>query len=162
MDTPIGRVDPREPAVAAVIAGHLAELAPTAPAESRHAYTAPGLAAADIDFYAAGEPGRPVALGALHYFAPGFAELKSMHTVPGYRGRGLGRCMLAHLLGVARGRGVREVLLETGTHGQFAAARAMYAAAGFEPCAPFGGYREDPHSVHLRLVLAPAGTAANR
>ena len=76
-----------------------------------------------------------------------------MRTDVAHRGRGLGRSMLDHLIDAARRGGICEILLETGTHPQFAPARAMYAAAGFEPCAPFGGYRDDPHSVYLRLGL---------
>jgi putative acetyltransferase len=45
------------------------------------------------------------------------------------------------------------VSLETGTGAAFAAARALYAAAGFEPCAPFGSYTVNPHSACLTLEL---------
>ena len=153
MKAPIRRADPREPLVAAMIGEHLAEMAPTAPSDSRHAYPAAALSEAGIALYAAEHQGRPVALGALHFFAPGRAELKSMRTDVAHRSQGLGRSMLDHLIDVARRGGIREILLETGTHPQFAPARAMYAAAGFEPCAPFDGYCDDPHSVYLRLGL---------
>ena len=42
----------------------------------------------------------------------------------------------------------------------FAPARALYAQAGFLPCAPFGDYRISPNSVCMTLWLAderPAG-----
>jgi GNAT superfamily N-acetyltransferase len=38
-----------------------------------------------------------------------------MHTTEEARGRGIGRAMLDHLLGVARERGFRRVSLETGS-----------------------------------------------
>lgn len=76
-----------------------------------------------------------------------------MHTAIGARGRGLGRAMLVHLLDLARSRGCTRVSLETGTTEAFAPARALYAAAGFRPCEPFGDYRPSPHSVCMTLAL---------
>jgi putative acetyltransferase len=35
----------------------------------------------------------------------------------------------------------------------FVAARAMYAAAGFVPCPPFGDYRVSPNSACMTLRL---------
>ena len=80
-------------------------------------------------------------VGAIKELDAGRAELKSMHTAAEARGRGVGRTMLTHLLAVARSRGYRQVLLETGTTPGFAAARAMYTAAGFVPAEPFGDYQ---------------------
>jgi putative acetyltransferase len=37
----------------------------------------------------------------------------------------------------------------------FAAARSLYAAAGFVPCGPFGSYVDDPHSTFMTLRLGP-------
>jgi putative acetyltransferase len=61
--------------------------------------------------------------------------------------------MLEHLLAEARAAGMRRVSLETGTTDAFAPARAMYRAAGFVPCAPFGEYTDNPYSVCLTLAL---------
>ena len=54
-------------------------------------------------------------IGAIRCPGPDHAEIKSMHTAEAARGRGIGRAMLAHLVGVARTRGFRRVSLETGT-----------------------------------------------
>ena len=35
----------------------------------------------------------------------------------------------------------------------FAPARALYERFGFEYCAPFADYREDPHSVFMTVEL---------
>ena len=35
----------------------------------------------------------------------------------------------------------------------FAPARALYTRYGFEPCAPFADYREDPYSEFMTLEL---------
>jgi putative acetyltransferase len=85
------------------------------------------------------------------------AEIKSMHTAQAARGRGLGRAMLRHLLGVARERGVRRVSLETGTVPPFAPARALYASAGFRPCGPFGDYQPMDTSTFMTLDLTAGG-----
>ena len=53
----------------------------------------------------------------------------------------------------ARRRGYSRLSLETGSMPYFAPARALYARAGFAPCAPFGDYVEDPNSVFMTRVL---------
>jgi putative acetyltransferase len=62
--------------------------------------------------------------------------------------------MVAHLLAVARQRGYRRVSLETGTGDAFAPARALYAAAGFEPCSPFGDYDASPFNHFMTVELS--------
>jgi len=89
------------------------------------------------------------------HLGPDHAELKSMHTAEAARGRGIGRAMLTHLLGVARTRGVRRVSLETGTTTAFAAARALYHGAGFTSCGPFAGYRPSEDNLFMTLDLGP-------
>lgn len=43
--------------------------------------------------------------------------------------------------------------LETGTPSDFAAARALYAKAGYAECPPFGDYELDPFSVFMTKAL---------
>ena len=76
-----------------------------------------------------------------------------MHTAAAARGQGIGRLMLDRLLAVAAERGFDRVSLETGTVDAFAAARAMYAAAGFTSCPPFGDYRATPDNTYFTLEL---------
>ncbi len=61
--------------------------------------------------------------------------------------------MLDHLLAEARGSGMQQVSLETGTMEAFAPARVMYRAAGFVDCAPFGEYTVNPFSVCMTMRL---------
>ncbi len=84
-----------------------------------------------------------------------------MHTTEAARGRGIGRAMLTHLLGVARTRGFRRVSLETGTTAAFAPARALYQSAGFVPCGPFAGYQLSEDNLFMTLEL-DAVQAADR
>jgi putative acetyltransferase len=92
-------------------------------------------------------------VGALKHLDPGHAELKSMHVAEEARGRGIGRAILDRLLEVAREGGYRRVSLETGSMEAFAAARSLYASAGFTPCPPFGDYWETPNSTCMTLSL---------
>jgi putative acetyltransferase len=45
------------------------------------------------------------------------------------------------------------VSLETGTSEEFAAARALYAAAGFVACGPFGEYSASPYNTFMTTEL---------
>src|SRR4051812_27246912 len=80
-----------------------------------------------------------------------------MHTVEAARGRGIGRAMVDRLVAVACERGYTRVSLETGAMEAFAAARSLYAAAGFEPCEPFGDYRPSRNSLFMTLRAGGEG-----
>lgn len=151
MTLSIERADFKDPGLAAFLNGQLDELAPTAPAESRHALTLSRLQASDVRLWVAhhGPDQEIVGTAALATLEPGHEELKSMRTSPRRRGQGVATRMLEHLLHDARARGVRQIYLETGSMDFFARARALYAKAGFVNCAPFGAYREDPNSVFM-------------
>ncbi len=69
------------------------------------------------------------------------------------RRQGAGRAVLAHIIGVARGRGYERLSLETGSMEAFFPAQKLYQSFGFSLCGPFGSYREDPNSVFMTLRL---------
>ena len=78
-----------------------------------------------------------------------------MRTAPAFRGRGVGKAVLAHLLAEARARAYARVSLETGSQDFFAPAWALYRCAGFRECPPFDHYVDDPNSVFMTLDLTP-------
>jgi len=158
MSIVIERVESATPALAAFVAAHHAEMEGTTPPESQHALSFERLLQPGIRLFAGYDDGRPVATGALAGVDDGHEELKSMRTAPTARGRGVGRAMLAFLIGDAAGRGIRRLSLETGRDDFFAPARALYASAGFVECDAFGRYLPDPHSAFL--TLAPVTTGA--
>lgn len=80
-------------------------------------------------------------------------ELKTMHTREVARGRGIGQAVLAHVIGVARQRGMKKLMLETGTAEFFSAATRLYARMGFEDCLAFADYVANPDSRFMRLSL---------
>ncbi len=154
-----GRVDaddPRDPGVRALIAQHLEHARAASPPEDVHALEVEGLVDPAVSFFSWREDGVVLAIGALRMLDARHAEIKSMHTARAARGRGLGSAMLAHLVDVARRRGVERVSLETGTMEEFAAARRLYARAGFASCEPFGPYFDSPNSMCMTLRLIGA------
>ena len=80
-------------------------------------------------------------------------ELKSIHTAEGARGRGVGRAVVEHLLGVARERGAHRVSLETGSMEAFAPSRSLYNRLGFVECGPFDTYSPSRSSTFMTLDL---------
>jgi len=151
------RADFTDPALAAFLQAHLDDMEPTAPAESRHALDLGALRAPGVRLWIATDDDGIVATAALAALEPGHEELKSMRTAPRARGRGIASALVAHVVADAASRGVVRLSLETGSMDFFAAARALYAREGFEPCRPFGSYVEDPNSVFMTRRLTAAG-----
>ena len=145
--------DPRADDVRALLAAHLAFAHEHSPPVDVHVLDVEALADPAISFYGLRADGRLLAVGALKHLDDDHAEVKSMHTAAAARGRGIGRTMLDHLVGVARARGYRRVSLETGTMDAFAPARALYSAAGFVPCEPFADYWANENSLCMTLSL---------
>ena len=146
--------DLRGPEVAAFLAEHIEDMKAVSPRpESKHALDLEGLRAPDITFWTVWHDGLLVGCGALKELDDRTAEIKSMRTSSSLRRQGVASALLDHLLEVARQRGYRSVSLETGSYEFFAAARALYEKFGFEYCAPFAQYEEDPFSVFMTKRL---------
>lgn len=149
----IGPDDPRAEDVRRLIGRHLAFARSVTPPEDVHALDLDGLVDPAVAFFSYRVDGELLAIGALKRLDDEHGEVKSMHTAESARGRGIGRAMLEHLLGVARARGYRRVSLETGATAAFAPARALYERAGFVPAGPFADYRPSPNSAFMTLEL---------
>jgi len=147
------RADFSDARLVAFLQAYLDELAPTAPAESRHALDLTGLEQPSVRLFVAYEGSDIAGTGALARMEPGHEELKSMRTDPARRGGGIASRMLSHLLEDARTRGVERVSLDTGSMDCFRPARALYAKAGFEVCEPYGRHIHDPNTVYMTLEL---------
>ncbi|GEL46745.1 GCN5 family N-acetyltransferase [Cellulomonas hominis] len=150
--------DPRSPDVRALLTRHLELMHEQSPPEDVHALDVDALTAPHVTFVSArdGAGGELLGVGAITEISPGHGEIKSMHTAAAARRRGVAGALLDHLLALADARGYARVSLETGTEDGFAAARALYARAGFAECPPFGSYRESPSSVFLTRESRPA------
>lgn len=139
--------------ITALLEYHLAQMAAHSPICSVHAFPVERLRAPDVTFYALRVGGRLAGCGALKQIDAGHGELKSMRTDPAFLRRGLGEAMLVHLIAEARARGYVRLSLETGLPEPFHPAHALYRKHGFERCAPFGDYFEDPFSMCMTRAL---------
>jgi putative acetyltransferase len=160
-DGQIAEDDPRKPDVQALLGRHLEFALAQTPVEHSFALDSGGLQDPAITFFSYRASGTVLGIGAIKSLGPGHAEIKSMHTAEAARGRGIGRAMLTHLLGVARTCGVRRVSLETGTTAAFAPARALYHSAGFISCGPFAGYQPSEDNLFMSLELAAPHRSAH-
>ena len=152
--------DPLAGDVRELLERHLAFAKSHTPPEDVYALEVTGLLDPAVTFFSFRRDGELLGVGALKQLDERHGEVKSMHTAEGARGRGIGRSMLDHLLGVARERGLCRVSLETGSMAAFAPARSLYASAGFRRCGPFGDYGPGGSSTFMTLSLSGPGSPA--
>jgi putative acetyltransferase len=146
--------DPRASDVRELLERHLAYANANSAPEDVHALDLDGLLDGSVTFFSLRVDGELLGIAALKRLDGEHAEIKSMHTSETARGRGIGRALVDHLVAVARERGHRRVSLETGAGPAFAPARALYASAGFTPCAPFAEYGPSANSAYMTLALS--------
>jgi putative acetyltransferase len=137
----------------ALIVRHLVGMHASSPPESVHAFDVDQLRGADVTFWSAWLEEEIAACGALKRLDALRGELKSMRVADAFLGRGVGRLMLEHLIAEARARGMRSLLLETGSTPPFIPALRLYESAGFARCGPFGAYTDDPFSVFMMRAI---------
>lgn len=151
--TEISVDDPRTEDVRKLLERHLEFARSHTPPDDVHALEVDDLLDPAVTFFSYRLDGELLAVGALKQLDGQHGELKSMHTAQAARGRGIGRAMVDHLIGVARQRGLTRMSLETGSMQAFAPARSLYARAGFTPCGPFGSYHPSGTSVFMTMEL---------
>ncbi len=149
--------DLRDPRIEAFMQEHLVDMRAVSPPESVHALDMAQLRQPDIAFWSAWVPednsDTLVGTGALRRLSATHAELKSMRTSTRYRGQGVARQLMHHLLLEARARGFQRLSLETGPQPFFEAARQLYFQHGFVECGPFADYGPDPYSFFMTRLL---------
>jgi putative acetyltransferase len=147
------REDPLGEDLAHLHARHAAAMHADTPPESIHMLPPDALAAPEVAFFVMRREGAPIGMGALKRIDPTHAEVKSMHVLAEWRGQGLARRLLDLMIREGRVAGFARLSLETGSQGSFAAARGLYATAGFVVCPPFEGYGPDPNSVFMTRLI---------
>ena len=147
----IRKDDPANPAVAPLLAAHVAEQHGNVPPGFAFALDVGGLSAADVTFWTAWDGATLAGFGALKQLDAATGEVKSMRAA--VRGRGVGRALLDRIIAEARARGYRALYLETGTSDFYTPALSLYRKAGFVPCDAFADYRPSPHNQFLTLTL---------
>jgi len=140
------------PAIRALLEEHLSNMAQLSPPESMHALDIDALRQPDVTFWSLWSGADLLGCGALKQLDPQHGEIKSMRTAMAFRGQGVARRLLGHIVNEARGRGYHMLSLETGSMAAFEPARRLYQDVGFAACAPFADYVDDPHSVFMQRV----------
>lgn len=139
--------------VLALLQFHLDEMHQWSPPASVHAMPAERLRQPDVAFFSAWDGDALAGCGAIKHLDERHGELKSMRVAPEWRGSGVGRTILRHLLDEARARGYARVSLETGRPEPFHPAHRLYRGHGFVECLPFGDYVSDDFSLCMTLDL---------
>lgn len=145
--------DLTSPAIADLLTEHLQDMYAASPPESVHALDLTKLRKPEITFWSVWDGEQLLGCGALKELDAQHAEIKSMRSANQFRGRGVGKVMLEHILQVARARNYLRLSLETGSTDFFIPARKLYERYGFECCGPFGDYPEDPYSVFMTKAM---------
>src|SRR5690349_3164310 len=114
--------DLRSPEVAALLDAHLRYAQDAPPRESRHALDLDALRSAEISFWTMWDGASLLGCGALRELDPSHGEIKSMHTAAPFRGQGVAKGLLAHIVDEARLRSYERLSLETGSMDAFAPA----------------------------------------
>ncbi len=136
-----------------LIAAHLAGMHDSSPAESVHALDVDALRHPSLSVWSAWIDEELAGIGALKALDDERGEIKSVRVADGFRGTGVGRALLRHIVDVARTRGMTSLWLETGTTEDFAPAQRLYESEGFLVCGPFEGYGPDPFSLFMTRAL---------
>ncbi|MBV7300295.1 GNAT family N-acetyltransferase [Enterovibrio paralichthyis] len=132
---------------------HLSNMHEISPPESVHALDISALRAPDVTIWSAWIEGELAGCGALKQLSNNHGEIKSMRTAEKFIRRGVAANLLAHILQESRRRQYARLSLETGTEPEFQPAHRLYERFGFEACAPFADYVEDPNSIFYTRVL---------
>ena len=122
------------------------------PAHSRHAFSVEKLLNERVVFFVTRYEGQLAGCGGIKMFGTDYGEVKRMFVRPEFRGKGLGKAMLAHLTEYARSKDASVLRLETGIHE--VEAIGLYEGFGFQRRAPFGEYVEDPNSIYFEKTIA--------
>lgn len=140
-----------------LIARHLRGMHDSSPPESIHALDVESLRDPTVSFWSAWVGEDLAGIGALKRLDAERSEIKSMRVDDRFRGQGIGRALLRHIIEEARARGVTSLWLETGSSKDFDPARRLYASEGFTKCRPFGHYVLDAHSTFMTRALGSTG-----
>jgi putative acetyltransferase len=145
--------DLSNPKVVALLEEHIDDMHRISPPGSVHTLDLNALRGGDISFWVMWQNEHPVGCVALQEHEESWAEIKSMRSAGKFRGQGLGKQLLEHILNVAKQRNYQYLRLETGCEDFFEPARRIYRHYGFVVRSPFANYTHDPNSVFMEKRL---------
>jgi putative acetyltransferase len=114
--------------------------------------TAEQMAQPDTTVFIVRDGGAAVACGALKRHDGGVGDVKRMYTRPSHRGRKIGQQLVDRIEALARGEGMKRLVLETGD--RHPAAWTVYERAGFTRCGPVLDYPDSEWSVFYEKNIA--------
>jgi putative acetyltransferase len=141
------------PEIIGLLEEHVRSLRAISPPESCHVLDLAGLRRPEITFWSAWQGSQLLGCAALKELDPRHGEIKSMRTASTHLRKGVAAALLHHIVAEAGRREYRRLSLETGAQPDFRPALSLYTRFGFERCAPFAGYVEDPLSVFMTRAL---------
>jgi putative acetyltransferase len=147
----IAAESPLQDEVRALLAELNATLLELTPPEFSFHMTAEQMAAPDTTVFIARDDGAAVACGALRRHDGGVGEVKRMYTRPSHRGRKLGQQIVSEIETLARGEGLKRLVLEAGD--RHPAAWTVYERAGFTRCGPVLDYSDSEWSLFYEKNL---------
>ena len=147
--------DHSDPRIAEFLEEHMRDMLSVSPPESTHALNLDELKDVAVTFWSVWQGQSLVGCAALKRLDAIHGEVKSMRVSKEFRGRGVARKMLAHLMAYATQEGFGRLSLETGSMAFFDPARRLYESFGFSYCDPFADYKIDPNSVFMSVDLDP-------
>jgi putative acetyltransferase len=140
-------------ATRALVRLHLEGMHAHSPPGSVFALDLTGLTAANVTSWTIWHADSIAGIAALKDLGDGSGELKSMRTHPDFLRRGAASALLEHIIGVARGRGMLRLSLETGSGPYFEPALLLYRRRGFVDGAEFADYVRTEFNQFLHLSL---------
>ena len=124
-----------------------AYLTPLSPPEFQFQMTVEQMAEmATTLFVLRNDKGEALGMGALKVHDKEMGEVKRMFTTPAVRGTGAGKMILEKVESLAREKGLKTLMLETGATKGFEPAWRVYERGGFSVRGPFLDYPESPYS----------------
>lgn len=147
MDVIIQNIDPGEMEAQRIIAELDADLVQRYPGEATNGIDVDDFRAAQGYFVVlrANTGGDPIACGAFRPVHTDCVEIKRMYVSAPARGKGYSKLLLRYLEDVARQRGFRGFVLETGVRQPEAI--GLYRSMGYFQIPNYGHYARDPNSV---------------
>jgi putative acetyltransferase len=146
----VGRGDPRDPQVTALLQASHALMESLFPPEDNHYLSIDALCVPEVHFFTARDGDTILGCGAFKSMGD-YGEVKSMFTAEAGRGQGVASAILTQIDTQARELGLASLKLETGD--LLHAAHKLYAKHGFILCGPFGDYEENKSSIFMEKPL---------
>ena len=132
---------------------HFIELKTVSPKGSTHVLDIEGLKHPSIKFWSLWDNDELIGCGALKFLSKDHGEFKSIRIADRFRGKGLGKNIIQHLIDKSKILKINKLSIETGAGEFFAPARKLFLNFGFKSCEPFAHYKVDPNSCYFSLDL---------